>query len=152
MSRFLGIDYGDRRVGLALSDSLSIFASPLPYISNNDQTINEIINIISEKNITRCVIGNPLHLSGNESEKSIEVKQFAEKLQDNLDDSVTIIFWDERLSTSAVMRPLLEGNMRRKNRKEKIDSAAACFIFTRVSGFIIKKRIPISSCHNECIT
>lgn len=125
-SRLLGIDYGEKRIGIASSDLLGMSAHPHPFVPNNDQKIDTISKIANELQVSKIILGLPKHLDGQESEKSIEVRAFADLLQNNV--SVPIEFWDERFSTAAVERQLISADVKRKKRKEVIDSQAACFI------------------------
>jgi putative Holliday junction resolvase len=127
--RVLGIDLGDVRIGLARSDPLGITAQPLGIleISGDKQILREIRRIVSEQEISTVVIGLPLLLSGEEGERARAAREFASRLEKSL-HGVDVLLWDERLSTVQAERVMISGNVRRKKRKEKIDSIAASLI------------------------
>tara|TARA_A100001011_G_scaffold332506_1_gene359673 strand:+ start:92 stop:499 length:408 start_codon:yes stop_codon:yes gene_type:complete len=126
ISRILGLDYGSKRIGVALSDGLGLTAQPQAYISNNEDSLNKLQSLIEEHAISTVVLGLPLNQDGQDSPKSLEVREFAKTL--SAISSVEIEFWDERYSTKAVTRQLIDQDMSRKKRKEKVDSQAAAFI------------------------
>jgi putative Holliday junction resolvase len=94
MSRYLGIDYGEKRVGLALSDPTLTLAQPLKTIkySSAEQLLKELVQIINEKEVQKIIIGLPITLKGTDSEKTREVRKFGEKLESKT--SVPIILFD----------------------------------------------------------
>ncbi len=133
--RILAIDYGEKRIGIATSDGLGLGAHPKPYIPNNTQTIPSILALITEFDIATILLGLPKNQEGGESEKSLEVRAFAEQLSQKT--PLPIVFWDERFSTIAVEKQLINANVKRKKRKELIDSQAACFI---LQGYLDRLR------------
>jgi len=126
MSRILGLDYGSVRVGVAISDALHLTAQGQSFIKNDEALIPTILQLIESRDIDKIILGNPLHLSGQESQKSEEVRQFQQQLQTQT--SCEIILRDERLSTKAAQRHLIEMDVSRQKRKQKIDSMAAVFM------------------------
>ena len=94
----MGIDFGEVRIGLALSDPLQIISQPFRVISNNDNTISEIQNIIKMEDVEKIILGLPQNLDGEDTKKTLEVREFAEILKNNID--VPVIFWDERYSSN----------------------------------------------------
>ncbi len=126
--RILGIDYGTVRTGLAISDTLGIIAQPSGLIKTS--SLKELVNKISEKckelAVKKIVIGLPRHMSGEESVSSIKARELGDKLKERL--GIPVCYCDERLSTCAAERALLEADMSREKRKEKIDSVAASII------------------------
>ena len=106
MSRILGLDYGERRIGLAISDPMGIIAKPLTFIDRKKITdhISRISEIISEKNITSIVVGLPLTLKGNYSKQTDIVLAFIDQLKIELKIPVYVI--DERLSSVAAEKLL----------------------------------------------
>jgi len=126
MAKFIGIDYGMRRVGIAISDDSGKIALPLKTIEGNDFIfLNSIKEIIAEKGIEKIVLGLPLNLSGEESPMSQKVRKFAEKLNYN---EMTIIFWDERLTTTEAHRALHEMNKKPSHHRKDIDLISATLI------------------------
>ena len=129
MSRILGIDYGDVRVGLAISDELNITAQGLDTLVINNSTkklINHIKNLIKEYGITTIVFGYPKNMNGTMSDKTIKVDEIISLLKDKVD--IEIVKWDERLTTVTANNVLISGNVSRKNRKKVVDSVAATII------------------------
>ncbi|MBT3261777.1 Holliday junction resolvase RuvX, partial [bacterium] len=123
--RVLAIDYGEKRIGLALSDPLWLTAQPLSFLENNKIFFVELQKIIQEYDVKKIVLGLPKNLQGHDTAKTLEVRTFAEKLQKNL--SMEVVFWDERFSTVAVNKFLIGADVSRKKRKKVVDSQAAAF-------------------------
>lgn len=133
--RCLGIDYGERRIGLAISDLSNTIASSLAYLSNSKNIYEEIKEVVTKYNITHIIIGMPLLLNGDKGDKSSIVEDFSSKLESQLKNQelngIEIIFEDERLTTVSAERILIEGDVRRKKRKTKVDSLAASLILQK---------------------
>jgi putative Holliday junction resolvase len=123
------IDYGLKRIGVALSDDRGIIAFPRKYILNENfnGAATELKNIIIAENVSLIVVGMPTGLSGKLSSLSIEVEKFINELKKNIQD-LPIITYDERFSTAQARRSLIEKDVKRKKRKQTIDSIAASFI------------------------
>ena len=126
--RHLGLDIGDKRIGVAVSDSEQILASPLTTIIRNsdEQAINAIVGLVNEYQIKKIIVGLPYSLSGNISNQAIKVKLFVDKLIQFTETEIE--FRDERLSTVAVERLFVEAGKKSQKRKEQRDAAAAAFI------------------------
>ncbi len=125
--RILGIDYGTKKIGLAISDETQTIAMPLKVIESNEEAINTINSIVKENNVKRIVIGLPITLSGTKGKRAIETEEFIDRLKNVLD--IEIVEWDERLSTRFSERVLNKANVKgRKNKKKVIDKIAATFI------------------------
>jgi putative holliday junction resolvase len=127
--RILAIDYGERRIGLALSDPLGYTAQPLETLEGFSQkkVIEKINLIIADKTVTKIIIGNPINMDGTESRLSREVLTFAEALKKNI--TVEIELYDERLSSAQAERMLIdEADISREKRKKVIDKIAAAII------------------------
>lgn len=129
--KFLGIDYGERRIGLALSDSTNMIASSYRNIFNNQKKYQAIKDMVESHMITYIVIGLPLLLNGQKGEKALKVEEFSEELRRFLENRVEIILEDERLTTVSAERILIQGDLSRKKRKEKIDALAATLILQK---------------------
>jgi putative Holliday junction resolvase len=126
--RILCIDYGEKRLGMALSDELGVTAQPLGKIeaeSREDQ-IKEIKKVAEEKGVSEVVVGFPLTLKGEVSHAASKVTAFATDLNRHL--CLPVVTWDERLSTKQSEKVLIESGMRRKKRKQVVDSVAAAVI------------------------
>ena len=125
----LGFDYGEKRLGVAVSDLMLLTANAykIIYRKNFDSDIAEIKKIVEEKEIGGIVYGLPLQMNGNEGEIAQKVRTFAEKVYKHV--PLPYVFWDERLSSSAMENFLIkEVDMNRKRRKEVLDASAAAFI------------------------
>ncbi len=126
--RNLGLDIGEKRIGVAISDSEEILASPLETITYRDeeQAINAINGLVKKYNIERIVVGLPYSLNGEIGFQAIKVQEFIEKLRESI--SVDVHFQDERLTTVTASNMLIEAGVKKSKRKEKIDAAAATII------------------------
>lgn len=130
----MGLDIGDRTIGVAVSDELNWMAHGICTIKRKsiDYDIEQLDRIIKEKKISKIIIGLPKNMNntiGDSGKKSIE---FGEKLKNRYPD-IEIVFWDERLTTVAAEKVLIEADVSRKNRKKVIDKVAATFI---LQGYI----------------
>ena len=128
MSRVLGIDYGERRIGLALSDPMGIIAKPLKFIDRKKHTdyISEILNTSKEKHANIIVVGLPLTLRGKKSQQTIVVQKFIEKLKQL--GGIPVIPVDERLSSVAAKKSLQEQGVKTGHAKGRVDETAAAII------------------------
>ena len=126
--RNLGLDIGDRRIGVAISDPEQILASPLTTIlrDDDDNAISAIVEIVNKYGVQRIIIGFPYSLDGNIGRQANKVKDFVEKLSKCTE--VDIDLRDERLSTVAVDHLLIEAGINSRKRRERRDAAAAAFI------------------------
>ncbi|MHC1737330.1 MAG: Holliday junction resolvase RuvX [Ignavibacteriaceae bacterium] len=127
-TRYLAIDYGSKRIGLALSDPFKIFAYPFLTIPNNDKTSEEIQKIISEKGIIKIIIGLPYKEDGRIGELGSIITKFADSIRKS--SSLEIEFWDERYSSSIASERILASGIGKKARRDKalIDKNAAAVI------------------------
>jgi len=140
--RTLAIDFGLKRIGLAVSDPLKIIATPLDNIIASysmQETAKLILKKMEEKKyqIDEIVIGLPLHMKGTESEGSLQVKKFKEILSEVF-IGISIHLLDERLTSVQAERSLMEGHMNRKNRAKVVDRLSAVII---LQTFLEKNRI-----------
>jgi len=126
--RTLGLDIGDRRIGVAISDPEEILASPLTIITREDdeKAIADIIKLVDQHNVERIVLGMPYSLDGSIGGQANKVMDFAEKLSQHTRASMEM--WDERLSTVAVERLLRETGNKKARKRARLDDAAAAFI------------------------
>lgn len=129
--RKLGLDYGDKTVGVALSDESLLLAQPIITLTRNNpidikSTVDELVKIIDENEVDEVVIGLPVNMDGSEGERVDKTKWFAKKLSKKT--SVPINFWDERLSTISASKILDEGNVKRSEQKKYVDKIAASII------------------------
>lgn len=123
--RILGIDYGDRRCGLAVSDLLGITAQPVGYLTiNGDRdAIRQIEPYVKEYDIRMFVLGLPKNMNGSEGERVEKTRAFAKKLSETF-PGIPIDFYDERMTTICAERALIDMNVRNKKGKKDMLSAA----------------------------
>lgn len=126
--RIIGIDWGDKMIGVALSDTRRKIASPFKTIASKrlKADANEIINLIEEFDAGALVVGMPYNMNGTEGERCQKTKNFIYEFLKLYD--CPIVIWDERLSTKAAEASMLEGDLSRKKREKVIDRVAACYI------------------------
>jgi putative holliday junction resolvase len=127
-ARLLGLDLGEKTIGLALSDPLLSVATPLQTLKRGKFSANadELLALIKAHGIGGLVIGLPLNMDGSEGPSAQSARAFARNFAQRSD--VAIVLWDERLSTAAVTRTLLEADSSRKRRAEVVDKMAAAYI------------------------
>ena len=129
--RILGLDVGEKTIGVAVSDALHFTAQGIETISWDekagfDQVFSKLESIIKEHEINKAVVGLPKHMNGTIGDRGEASKRFATFLEDEL--GIETILWDERLTSMAAERVLLEADMSRKKRKKVIDKMAAGLI------------------------
>jgi putative Holliday junction resolvase len=130
--RLLGLDVGEKTIGLALSDPALSVASPISTIKRTKFTVdaNALLKLAAERQAGGLVIGLPLNMDGSEGPRCQSVRQFAANLLKLKD--LPILFWDERLSTMAVEREMIAHDVTRARRDKVVDQAAAAFILQGV--------------------
>ena len=129
--RILGLDFGSRTVGVAISDGLLLTAQGVETIERKDenklrQTAARIEALVKEYEVTTIVMGLPKNMNNTEGERVEKTKAFGEMLERRT--GLPVVYWDERLTTIAAEQVLMESGVRRENRKAVIDKIAACFI------------------------
>lgn len=125
--RILAIDPGERRIGIALSDPAGIIASPYDVIDTKQRGFVEAIRAIcAEHDVVKVVVGRPTSLSGHDGAASERAERIAQRVRDATGLPVELV--DERFTTKEAERVLLEGNVRRRDRRAVIDKVAASFI------------------------
>ena len=137
--RIMGLDIGDKTIGVAVSDLMGLTAQGVTTIKRvgKKKDIEAIKQIIAEKQVNKIVSGLPKNMNGTVGPQGEKVQKFCELLKE--ETNLPIEFWDERLSTVAAERSLIEGNVRRENRKKVIDMLAAVII---LQGYLDSKRFP----------
>ena len=127
-ARLAGLDFGTKTIGVALSDTGQAIATGLETIKRTEfkNDAARLLEIATEHDIAAFIIGLPLNMDGTEGPRVQSTKAFARNLSQLTD--LPLIFWDERLSTQAAERTLLEADSSRKRRKEVIDKMAATYI------------------------
>ena len=138
--RIMGLDFGSKTVGVALSDSLLITAQGLEIIGRKEEnklrrTLARIEELIQEYEVTEIVLGLPKNMNGTEGERVALTREFAEKLERRT--GLPVIFWDERLTTVAADKSMMEAGIRRERRKEYVDKIAASLI---LQGYLDSRR------------
>lgn len=127
MNRALGIDHGDARIGLAISDELNMLAHPLETIAVKDtDALKRVAEIVAEKNIGTIIIGMPKNMDGTTGPAAEKVRAFAEQLRTRVTCPVKL--WDERLTTVAAQKSLHAAGRNAKQSRAVIDQAAAQLI------------------------
>ncbi len=129
--RIMGLDYGSKTVGVAVSDPLGLTAQGIEIVRRKSenklrQTLARIEEIAKEYGVEKIVLGFPKHMNndiGERAEKSLEFKEMLERRT-----SLPVVMWDERLTTVEADRTMMETGIRRENRKENVDMIAAVFI------------------------
>ena len=139
--RILGLDYGERTIGVAVSDGFGWSAQALEVIKRSNSTeykksISRIAQWVEEYEVNTIVLGYPKNMDNTEGERCQKTKVFQKQLQQAF-PNVTVVLWDERMSTIAAERSLLEADMSRKKRKSVIDKMAAVHI---LQGYLDKKQ------------
>lgn len=140
MGRLLGLDYGTKTIGVAISDALNITAQSLEVIRREDEksikkSISRLKEIIQEYDVCEIVLGFPKNMNNTVGIRAIKTEEFKERLHRNF-KKMPITLWDERLSTVAVERNLVSEGLDIKKRKEVVDKLAAAFI---LQGYLDSK-------------
>jgi putative Holliday junction resolvase len=126
MGRVLGIDHGDVRIGVALSDPTAFLASSLCVIDSTKAGMDQILALIAEHQVEKIVVGLPRNMDGSYGSATEKVRTFIEKLKART--TVPVFEWDERLSTVSAHHALREAGLNGKQRKGVVDKVAAQII------------------------
>ncbi|GJQ20588.1 MAG: putative pre-16S rRNA nuclease [Bacteroidia bacterium] len=139
-TRILGIDFGSKRIGLALSDPLRILASAYSVV-NNDMKVWEVLaDVIRKEHVDLAVVGMPLTLTGKQGEKAREVHRFVEEFKRRL--NIEVVYWDERFTTAMAGRFRLASGIGRKARRtSRLDAASAAIL---LQGFLDRTKNSMS--------
>ena len=140
--RILGLDYGSKTVGVAVSDPLGFTAQGVEIIRRKSenkmrQTLARIEELIAQYQVEEIVLGVPKNMNntlGDRAEKSLELKETLERRT-----GLPVVMWDERLTTVSANRVLMETGVRRENRKEHVDEIAAVFILQGYLDYLANK-------------
>ncbi len=126
--RILGIDYGDARVGIALSDPLGWTARPLSHLSGSDteELLQQLDRLVCEHGVEKIVLGFPKNMNGTVGPRGELTQAFGEKLRERT--GLPVVLWDERLTTVSAAKIMNQTNVRGKKRKQQIDSLSAVLI------------------------
>jgi putative Holliday junction resolvase len=126
--RILALDHGTKRIGIALSDELKMIAQPLEFVLAEPFTdfVKRLKEIIREKEVELILIGMPRNMDGSYGPAALKVQEFIAVLKDLV--AIPIKTWDERLTSAQAQRFLIQGGVRRQDRKEKVDKTAAAIL------------------------
>src|SRR5512140_176332 len=126
--RILAIDHGTKRMGIALSDELGMIAQPLEAVPAEPfaQFLTRLKELVLQKEVELILIGMPRNMDGSYGPAALKVREFIAVLKDAT--TVPIKTWDERLTSAQANRFLIQGNVRRDKRKEKVDKTAAAIL------------------------
>jgi putative Holliday junction resolvase len=126
--RILALDHGTKRVGVAVSDEMYIIAQPLEYIAPEPFAafLSRLKEIISEKEVGQILVGMPRNMDGSYGPAALKVQAFVAVLKNAV--TIPIKLWDERLTSTQAQRFLIQGGVRRDQRKEKVDKTAAAIL------------------------
>ena len=138
MGRVMALDVGDVRIGVAVSDLMGVIANPLETYTrkgNLDVDAQYIVDLAKSKEVSLLISGLPLGLKGQENEQTAKTREFIDKIKEICD--LPVEYLDERFTTLSAERVLIEGNVRRENRKKVIDKVAATII---LQNYLDRKR------------
>ena len=126
--RILALDHGTKRIGVALSDELKLIAQPLEYIPAEpfSDFLSRLKQLLQEKEIELILVGMPRNMNGSYGPAALKVQAFIAAMKNAV--AVPVQTWDERLTSAQANRFLIEGNVRREKRKEKVDKMAAAIL------------------------
>ena len=125
MKRSLGVDYGTKRVGLAISDSLGMVATPLTVLERQS-AVDDIVRLVQDRDVDTIVVGLPTGLDGTEGQAARDARNLGDELKRQT--GVEIVFRDERFTSRMAESALLESGMRRRDRRNTVDKVAASII------------------------
>lgn len=140
MARILGLDFGTKTVGVAVSDELLLTAQAVETIWREKpgklrQTLARIETLVNQYGVEKIVLGLPKNMNDTEGERCEKTREFKEMLEKRL--GLDVILWDERLTTVAANDAMIEMGIRRENRKEYIDQIAAIFILQEYLDYVV---------------
>lgn len=125
MTRYLGVDYGTKRVGLAISDGLGLTARPLEVVLRGD-VVDRVAELIAEFDVQKVIIGLPTGLAGEEGASVLGARALADEIATSSEVEVELV--DERFTSRMAESALLESGMRRRDRRATVDKVAAAII------------------------
>jgi putative Holliday junction resolvase len=133
----MGLDVGDRYVGIAVSDPLGLTAQGLPTLERigASRDIAAMTGLVETWDVHLIVAGLPRHMDGRLGRQSEKVRDFVTRLQEAV--NLEVVYWDERLTTVAAHRSMLEGNLSRKKRKRAVDRVAAVMILQGYLDYLV---------------
>lgn len=149
--RIMGLDYGSRTVGVAVSDSMLITAQGLEIIRRSEEnklrrTLARIEELIEEYEVEEIVLGLPKNMNATEGARAEITKEFQEKLERRT--GLPVVLWDERLTTVAADKAMMESGVRREKRREYVDKIAAALI---LQGYLDYRRLEADGKARVCV-
>ena len=128
VTRILALDYGRRRIGVAVSDATGCIAQGLPTIicRNQKQAMNDLVDLINSYNVCKVIVGLPLNLKGQKAHAAKEVEQFIQRLERRIEAPIET--WDERLTSLAAERAMIQMGKSPSKHKHKVDEIAAVLL------------------------
>ncbi len=141
--RIMGIDYGDMRIGIAISDELKWTAQGIETIKRKDslsQTIQRICDLVNQYSVSKIVVGLPKNMDGTLGETAQRVMNFINHLKKKI-RNIEIITWDERLSTVSATRAMIEMDVKRSKKRTIVDKIAAMYILQSYLDFLGNTKI-----------
>jgi putative Holliday junction resolvase len=135
--RFLGLDVGGKRIGVAISDEMGLVASPVGMVRRDRNPAREIADLARRYDARRIVVGLPVGMSGREGQQAADVRGFVDAIEGEI--GLPVEYWDERLTTSIAEKSLIASGSRREKRRDQVDAVAAAVI---LQGFLDSKRWP----------
>ena len=130
--RYLAIDYGNKRTGLAICDSGETIASPLAVIEGQKQLLTAILQILRDEQVEAVVVGLPLNMDGSEGPQAQVVRKFADRLKNHV--KIPVQFQDERLSSFGARDKLAPADFTRRKKNKRLDAVAAAEILDAFLG------------------
>lgn len=137
--RLLGLDLGEKTIGLALSDIRGVIATPMHTIIRGkfSKDAAELLDIVAKQNVGALVLGYPVNMDGSEGPRCQSTRQFARNMEEKTD--LPILLFDERMSTMAVTRTMLDADLSRARRAELVDKMAASYMLQAVLDSLPKQ-------------
>jgi putative Holliday junction resolvase len=141
--RIMALDMGEKRIGVAVSDELLLTAQGLCVVDSRGvaKDLVQIADLAEKEHVTLIVIGLPRNMNGSRGPKEEKAREFGRLLLEKQPD-VPVDFWDERLTTAAARRMLVDADMSRARRRQVVDKVAAVLILQGYMDFIARKRFP----------
>jgi len=128
LKRLMALDYGERRIGIALTDPEQFITFPYKTIDTRrtPDVVKEIVGIVKDRDVGALIVGNPLNAHGMDSKKSKDIKKFIAMLSNHL--SISITLWDESYTTKAAVALMNQANRKLKKNRDKVDQLAASLL------------------------
>lgn len=141
--RIMALDIGEKRIGVAISDDLLLTAQGLCVLNSKGvaRDLVQIGQLIQEREVTHIVLGLPRNMNGTYGPMAEKVREFGDQISER-NPGVSVEYWDERLTTTAAQRVLIDADMSRSRRRQVVDKVAAGLILQGYLDFNARKRLP----------